>query len=157
MLIYGWAWLLERLLSSMAGRMDRRWCHRQASPTASLSHQTSCFVNPEGSYIMTLYRQGDILILATHTIPERLKPVAREHGRIVLAHGEVTGHCHAIDSDTAVFLETDLAEMADRFLRVEEEVQVVHDEHDAITLPPGDYIVRRQREYSPEAIRRVVD
>jgi hypothetical protein len=102
-------------------------------------------------------RQGDILILATHTIPERLKPVAREHGRIVLARGEVTGHCHAIDRDTAVFLETDLAEMADRFLRVEEEVQVVHDEHDAITLPPGNYIVRRQREYSPEAIRRVVD
>ncbi len=102
-------------------------------------------------------RQGDVLIIATSKIPKGLKPVDRENGRIVLAHGEVTGHCHAIDSNTALFLESDLAEMADRFLRVEEQVEVVHDEHDPITLPPGDYIVRRQREYSPEEIRQVAD
>ena len=30
---------------------------------------------------------------------------------------------------------------------------MVHDEHDALRLPPGDYEVRRQREYVPKAPR----
>ena len=102
-------------------------------------------------------RQGDVIILATNKIPKDAKPVARDNGRIVLAYGEVTGHAHLIDSDTALFLATDLDEMADRFLRVEKQCQVVHDEHDTVTLPPGDYVVRRQREYAPEAIRNVAD
>jgi len=102
-------------------------------------------------------RQGDILIVSTRAIPKGLKEIARENGRVVLAHGEATGHAHVIDDPSAMFLGADLEEMADRFLRVENECQVVHDEHDAITLPPGDYIVRRQREYSPEAIRNVAD
>lgn len=103
-------------------------------------------------------RQGDVLIVAADTIPTGVKPVPLENGRVVLAHGEVTGHCHAIDSDYAtLFAPADLDEMADRFLRVEHEVQVVHDEHDTITLPAGDYVIRRQREYAPEAIRNVAD
>jgi hypothetical protein len=101
-------------------------------------------------------RQGDVLIVATSSIPKGARPVDRENGRIVLAHGEVTGHAHVVEGD-ALFLATDLDEMADRFLRVEQECQVVHDEHDTITLPAGDYVVRRQREYSPEAIRNVAD
>ena len=103
------------------------------------------------------YRQGDVLIVSTSHIPDGVKPVERENGRLILAHGEVTGHAHVVDSDTALFLAADLDEMADRFLKIETECQVVHDEHDAITLPPGDYIVRRQREYSPEQIRQVAD
>lgn len=102
-------------------------------------------------------RQGDVLIISTTSIPKAAKPVERENGRIVLAHGEVTGHCHAIDSEHALFLAADLNEMADRFLKVSEECEVVHDEHDPITLPPGDYVVRRQREYQPEAVRNVAD
>lgn len=106
---------------------------------------------------MKTYRQGDVLITEVKRVPANLKPVPRENGRIVLAHGEVTGHCHAIDSDHALFLGADLEEMADRFLRVERECEVVHQEHDTILLPPGDYAVRRQREYAPEEIRRVAD
>jgi len=103
-------------------------------------------------------RQGDVLIVATNTIPDGLQPVARENGRVILAHGEMTGHAHAIDSDlVTLFAAADLDEMADRFLRVEQECDVVHDEHDTITLPPGDYAIRRQREYTPEAVRNVAD
>lgn len=102
-------------------------------------------------------RQGDVLIFAVDEIPKGAEPLPRENGRVVLAHGESTGHCHAIDSPDALFLATDLDEMADRFLRIESECTVVHDEHDPVTLPPGDYIVRRQREYSPEEIRTVAD
>jgi hypothetical protein len=34
---------------------------------------------------------------------------------------------------------------------------VIHEEHQPITLEPGIYRVWQQREYTPEAIRRVVD
>jgi len=34
---------------------------------------------------------------------------------------------------------------------------VVHEEHGPISLEPGTYRVWIQREYSPEAIRRVLD
>ena len=44
------------------------------------------------------------------------------------------------------------------FLEIREAmVALQHDEHATINLPPGSYIVRRQREYSPEEIRRVAD
>lgn len=102
------------------------------------------------------FRQGDVLIAAVDEIPAGLRSVPKDKGRTILAYGEVTGHAHAVIGDVEL-LEADVAEMEDRFLRVERECQVVHDEHDLITLPPGDYAVRRQREYSPEEIRQVAD
>ena len=46
----------------------------------------------------------------------------------------------------------------DRWLRVGSAgATLVHDEHGAIALPPGDYRVRIQREYRPEAIVQVRD
>lgn len=102
-------------------------------------------------------RQGDVIIVATTSIPKGLKEVPRENGRVVLAHGEVTGHAHVIDDPAVLFLESDLKEMGDRFVRIENDCQVVHDEHDPITLPAGDYLIRRQREYSAEEIRQVAD
>lgn len=112
------------------------------------------------------YRQGDVLIVAVEKIPADLKPVPRENGRVVLAHGEVTGHCHAIDDPAVLFLESDLGEMADRFLIVDQECTVSHDEHHPITLASRSELaaagfeglaVRRQKEYSPEQIRQVAD
>lgn len=46
--------------------------------------------------MMFMARQGDVLIMGMKSVPAKLEPVARESGRIVLAHGEVTGHAHAI-------------------------------------------------------------
>ena len=43
-----------------------------------------------------MYRQGDVLIVPITSIPKTVEPIAREQGRIILAHGEVTGHAHAI-------------------------------------------------------------
>lgn len=98
---------------------------------------------------MTMYRQGDVLIVATTNTPRDLKPVERDQGRVILAYGEVTGHAHAIVApDVELFTIGDLDEMAGRFLRVEAEALLEHEEHDTIILPPGDYLVRRQREYT---------
>lgn len=97
-----------------------------------------------------MYRQGDVLLVPVDEIPAGLKQVPLERRRIVLAHGEVTGHAHVVEGE-AQFMAADLEEMEGRFLQVEEEATLVHDEHDSITLPPGKYEVRRQREYAPEA------
>lgn len=103
----------------------------------------------------------------------------REQGRITLAHGEVTGHHHTIYADT----ETDLIPDAEYFeepdgrrvLLVTKPCVLRHQEHAPITLDPanpiqarqgdvlltpigtGAWKVTRQREYSPEAIRNVMD
>jgi hypothetical protein len=103
-----------------------------------------------------LYRQGDVLLVAvTADLPPEAQLVAREHGRVILAHGEATGHAHAIDHEAA-----ELWALPDtrRFLRLPcEGIALLHEEHAPIPLPAGLYEVRRQREYTPERIRTVTD
>lgn len=104
-----------------------------------------------------IVRQGDVLICRVKSIPAKVEPVARENGRVVLAHGEVTGHAHAIKSPkAALFRDPALAAV---FLHVtgDEPALLEHEEHSTIALPPGNYEVIRQREYSPEEIRQVAD
>lgn len=104
-----------------------------------------------------MYRQGDVLIIPIKSIPKAVELVDREGGRVILAHGEVTGHVHAIkDKRAALFRDPKLAAI---FMHVSGDAPVAleHDEHDTINLPPGNYQIVRQREYSPEAIRNVAD
>jgi hypothetical protein len=101
-------------------------------------------------------RQGDIMLVPVDKLPKGLTEVPRENGRIVLAEGEATGHAHVLEGE-ATFLAADLEELEGRFLAVEEDSKLVHDEHGPIGIAPGNYEVRRQREYAPEAPRRVSD
>lgn len=103
-----------------------------------------------------MLRQGDVLLVPVDRVPEGLKEIPLEDGRIVLAHGEATGHMHVIEGE-AQFLAEDLEDFDRRFLMVEEEAELVHDEHDTITVPPGEYEVRRQREYDGLEERMVSD
>src|SRR5262245_65429127 len=101
------------------------------------------------------YRQGDVLLVAVPAIPQDARPLPRDRGRIVLALGEATGHAHAIADPRAALLETELQQ---RFLQVLAEggVLLCHEEHDALLLPQGTYEVRRQREYIPGTVWRMV-
>lgn len=104
-----------------------------------------------------MFRQGDVLIIPVASMPSGLEKVAPEKGRVVLAHGEVTGHAHAIkDRRAALFRDPKLAAV---FMHVagDEPVALEHDEHSTIPIPPGDYRIVRQREYHPEEIRNVAD
>lgn len=103
-----------------------------------------------------MYRQGDILLIPAAELPRKLKKQPRDDGRVVLAYGEVTGHAHAIKDRGADLYGEDVGE---RFLQVLTEggVDLMHEEHATITIPPGLYEVRRQREYTPEADRFVAD
>ena len=97
-----------------------------------------------------LYRHGDVLIQETDEIPKKAKKVKGN----ILVEGEVTGHAHRLDPPGAFqILET--PEFI--YIDVTEETNVVHEEHAPITLQKGKYKVWVQREYTPEAVRRVVD
>ncbi len=92
------------------------------------------------------YRHGDLLIEAIKSIPSDAK---RRRG-FVLAEGEVTGHAHRLRTDDPA--EATLFEGTDGELYVRvlaPELPLVHEEHDTIVLPHGDYVVTRQRQYDP--------
>lgn len=99
-----------------------------------------------------LYQQGDVLIQAA-TIPAgQRKPAGR-----VLAHGEVTGHAHRLtEASDGLLVEIDGV----LYLSVGARgAEIVHEEHLPISLPPGEYRVRRVREYDhfAEEARQVRD
>ena len=108
-----------------------------------------------------MFRQGDVLIFSIEKIPSDVEVVfiSREQGRVVLAHGEVTGHHHSIAEQGVELVTTEHAQELLMWMTVTapEPVALTHQEHDTILIPPGIYEVRRQREYSPAEIRRVAD
>ena len=102
---------------------------------------------------MKQYRQGDVFLQTINEIPkeaQQLKPHKRGY---VLAEGEATGHAHTVDPQKTLMYLVGI----NMYLKVLEEVQLRHEEHGDVILPTGDYMVYRQREYSPEEIRNVAD
>jgi hypothetical protein len=99
---------------------------------------------------MKQFRQGDVLVQEISKIPKDAEP---QQGRVILAHGEVTGHCHEIAGKAAKLL----TEGEDLFLELAKPKELTHQEHGPINIPAGSYQVVRQREYSPEAVRNVAD
>lgn len=107
-----------------------------------------------------LYRQGDVLFTLISNPPKGAK-TKRENATV--AYGEVTGHSHCLAVEDRSIAEVyELG--AGLYVHVSdgggisiEGATFVHEEHGPITLPPGDYAVTIQREYSPEAIRNVID
>jgi hypothetical protein len=102
-----------------------------------------------------MYRQGDVLLIPVVQRDMRLKSTAIEpvNGRIILAFGEATGHHHSLKANVGCLFERDQK----RYLRMDVEAPLEHQEHAAILIPRGTYQVVIQREYSPEAIRNVQD
>ncbi len=108
--------------------------------------------------------QGDLLLRRIDRLPAGVKPMATERGAFIVAHSE-TGHHHIIkerpsvkvystDDPMVSYLEvieaTDATETLLEHLRG-------HDTHETLSIPPGIFELRRQREYTPEGWRRVAD
>ena len=102
-----------------------------------------------------MYRQGDVWIEEVTAMPSGVTLVARENGKLVLAHGEVTGHMHAVEEmDAEMFVERD----GTLYLRAPSGCVVAHQEHAAVTLPAGKtYRVVRQREWTSNMVQKVAD
>lgn len=93
-------------------------------------------------------RQGDVILL----------PVQKTEGQklphLILAEGEVTGHKHRISEGLAELREQN----GTLYLRVFSETALLsHEQHRAISIPQGDWMVRIQREYEPEGWKYVAD
>lgn len=93
-------------------------------------------------------RQGDVILL----------PVQQTQGQklshLTLAEGEVTGHKHRISEGEAELYEKD----GTLYLRVlSPKATLTHEEHQAIAIPQGSWMIRIQREYEPQGWRYVAD
>lgn len=118
------------------------------------------------------FRQGDVLLVQVKEIPTDLKSDHR--AKCILAYGEVSGHHHRFEGGkvTAFFKEGDTGEPISggtsmlrgsatevAYISVPKGgADLVHEEHDAISVAPGKYEIRRQREFDMLAgVRRVAD
>ncbi len=100
-------------------------------------------------------RHGDVGLRSVEALPKGVTSVKRVPRGVVLAYGEATGHAHAIRDLTATLWRGDDGR---EYLLVEGGVAVLqHEEHGPITISPGIYEVLHQREYTPQASRRVAD
>ena len=113
------------------------------------------------SKVSDQYRQGDVFIEAIVTVPTSAVEVSLKPGQdIVLAEGEATGHAHRIPGTPQVRFFQNPKNKMQTFLRVlpggKAPVALNHEEHAPITIPPGDYVVNRQREYQPGELPRYV-
>lgn len=105
-----------------------------------------------------LVRQGDVMFIPIDRLPDGARK-KRENG--TAAYGEVTGHSHRLEHLDAA----EVLEIGDGlFVHVSESgglsitgATFVHEEHLPVTLDPGNYEIRIQREYQPEGVRSVVD
>lgn len=97
---------------------------------------------------MQFMRQGDVLLQSVKT--SRGKKLRH----LTLAEGEVTGHSHRISNGEAELYE----ENGTLYLRVlSDRATLIHEEHKAIDIPQGNWMVRIQREYQPEGWHYVAD
>ena len=119
----------------------------------------------------TKYQQGDVVMYKLND--EDFKdynnnkkgsnyPITNYHGqentKAVFAFGEVTGHTHRVEmsemlKDAGVSLHMDYkreagTDVPNAFVVHNESVEVQHEEHDTVTLPPGNYVVKIVREFN---------
>lgn len=101
-------------------------------------------------------RQGDVILLSLKqsASPAASQELGKKLPHLTLAEGEVTGHSHRISEGQAELYEKD----GILYLRVlSDTATLTHEEHKAIQIPQGSWMVRIQREYEPEGWRYVAD
>lgn len=88
------------------------------------------------------YRHGDLLLEKVTNVPEG----AKEQNDLILAYGEVTGHKHVVNKGKRF-----LAANGSQYLVVPKGgSSLTHEEHAKIDLSEGVFMVRQQRQYTPQ-------
>jgi hypothetical protein len=96
------------------------------------------------------YRQGDVFFIKVDSIPDGVKE--QEDG--VIIEGETTGHAHRVASNVMGAL---LVLNAMKYIQAKKACDITHEDHGTVTLPPGNYQVKIQDEYTPQGRRQVAD
>jgi hypothetical protein len=108
-------------------------------------------------------RHGDILLtkLNVEERPGRWGRIPEdvENGKRILARGEKTGHAHVVTEEATDLYSAFFGGDQVTVLEVKEETQITHEEHAAVTLEPGFYMMELGRRYDPnvQEAPRVLD
>jgi len=107
---------------------------------------------------MTVIRQGDVALVRVKAIPKDAIEQPITGNKVILAYGEATGHHHRFEFvDTSQNVKLYVAHGGARYLEVSEPADLLHEEHSTARVPAGKYLLPRQVEYSPAALRNVAD
>ena len=118
-------------------------------------------------YMTNAAAQGDFIIRRIAEFPTGVVPVQPENGKIIVAHSE-TGHNHVMEATRVEAFElpvektnTQNLDLYKMFLLVKDDTPIdhlrSHDTHESIMVPPGKYVIARQREYTPQGFRKAAD
>lgn len=99
-------------------------------------------------------RQGDVLLVRTDKTVSDCKEVTADSKRLVLRHGEATGHAHAFYEPEQVSLHE--TSKKQRHLTVVETSLLKHEEHTHAKVGPGTYDLPLQTEWTDDNEPRVV-
>jgi hypothetical protein len=111
----------------------------------------NCALKCAGDFKMEKHRQGDLLFVKVDGIPAEAKAVSDG----IIARGESTGHMHRLSQGSKAALM--VAAGVQYIMAMQEEANIVHEEHGMVVLPMGNWQVKRQREYRPDGWVRVAD
>jgi hypothetical protein len=111
-------------------------------------------------------RQGDIALVRLPVSPtDKGKEIPREHGAVVLAYGESSGHRHQLAARGCKLFQRGSARMLEISARGGALLEVTSDRgapitparHSPVKLAPGSYEAIRQREYHEEDVVNAQD
>lgn len=103
--------------------------------------------------------QGDLIIIPTHTTPA-VNPVEANGVEVIRGEAERNSHTLHADKGTARWyphVKTRTDDLTLGHLQVTDKAWLIHAEHGANGIAAGTYEIRRQKEFSPEGTRMVLD
>lgn len=98
-----------------------------------------------------LIRQGDVLLVEVSQLPKGLKEKDK-----TIAFGEATGHHHRFETEQVqVFVDGS----EQQFVQVKKPSKLIHEEHQELEIPKGNFKVVLQREFDVlnDSVRKVMD
>ena len=108
---------------------------------------------------MKQMRHGDVILIPitaqeAENMKKDAKKIDHENGRIILAYGEVTGHCHSL-----ICKDANLWQVSEnnKLLELPAISKLSHQEHKTIELQPGCYQIVQKRQYTPNGWETVSD
>src|SRR3990167_6850174 len=103
-----------------------------------------------------IWRHGDVMLYEVEKMPAG---AVKKVSSFILALGETTGHKHVLTAEPQTLIEILEASNGRRYLKVNGQAELTHEEHKTITVLPGIYEQRQEREYDnfQHAVRQVID
>lgn len=97
---------------------------------------------------MNYYRHGDLGFTPIKEIPKGVGGRLKKVKSAILAEGEATGHYHKLTAKPNTKFSIRTADNGDKYLKLGDEAELTHQEHNTITLNPGLYLMQHEREFN---------